>query len=78
MKTAVSIPDDIFEGAERLTRRTKKSRSRVFTEALREYLSRHMPDEVTAAVDKAISELGEDTDSFVSATSNRILERTEW
>lgn len=78
MKTAVSIPDDIFDGAERLARRTKKSRSRLFSDALREYLARHTPDEVTAAVDKAVSELGEDVDTFVSAASNRILERTEW
>jgi mRNA interferase MazF len=31
MKTAISIPDDLYEGAERLARRTKKSRSRVAT-----------------------------------------------
>jgi metal-responsive CopG/Arc/MetJ family transcriptional regulator len=78
MKTAVSIPDDIFEGAERLARRTKRSRSRLFSDALREYLARHTPDEVTAAVDRAMSELGEEGDAFVSAASNRILERTEW
>jgi metal-responsive CopG/Arc/MetJ family transcriptional regulator len=36
MKTAVSIPDDVFEGAERLARRTKKSRSQLFSDALRE------------------------------------------
>jgi len=29
MKTAISIPDDVFEGAERLARRTKKSRSQL-------------------------------------------------
>jgi metal-responsive CopG/Arc/MetJ family transcriptional regulator len=78
MKTAVSIPDDVFEGAERLARRTKKSRSRLFSDALREYLARHTPDEVTAAMDKAVSEIGETEDIFVSAASRRILERSEW
>jgi len=48
MKTAVSIPDEVFESAERLARRTKKSRSQVFSDALREYVARHAPDEVTA------------------------------
>ena len=33
MKTAVSIPDDVFEGAERLALRTKRSRSRIFSDA---------------------------------------------
>ena len=41
MKTAVSIPNDLFEGAERLARRTRRSRSRLFSDALREYLTHH-------------------------------------
>ena len=41
MKTAISIPDDVFEVAERLARRTKKSRSRLFSDAIGEYVARH-------------------------------------
>jgi hypothetical protein len=47
MKTAISIHNDLFDGAERLARRTRRSRSRIFTDALREYLVRHAPDKVT-------------------------------
>ena len=78
MKTAVSIPDDLFEGAERLARRTKKSRSRLFRDALKEYLARHTPDQVTDAMDNALAELGATDDRFVSTASRRILERSEW
>ncbi len=78
MKTAVSIPDDVFEGAERLARRTKRSRSRVFSEALKEYLARHSPEEVTEAMNRACSEIGELQDTFVSTATRRILERVEW
>jgi metal-responsive CopG/Arc/MetJ family transcriptional regulator len=78
MKTAVSIPDDVFEGAERLARRTKRSRSRVFSEALKEYLARHSPEEVTEAMNRACSEIGELQDPFVSSATRRILERVEW
>ena len=78
MKTAISIPDDLFEGAENLARRTKKSRSRLFRDALREYLARHTPDQVTEAMDKALAEVGAAKDSFVSASARRILERSEW
>ncbi len=52
MKTEVSIPDSVFEKAERLARLTKKSRSRLFSDAVREYVARHAPDDVTAAMDK--------------------------
>ena len=78
MKTAVSIPDDVFEGAERLARRSKKSRSRLFSDALREYVARHAPEDVTNAMDRACAELQTPTDEFVSAAARRILEKSEW
>jgi metal-responsive CopG/Arc/MetJ family transcriptional regulator len=78
MKTAVSIPDDIFEGAERLARRTKKSRSRLYGDAVKEYLAGHSPDEITEAMNRVCAEVDEPTDKFVSAAARRILERTEW
>jgi antitoxin MazE6 len=78
MKTAVSIPDDVFAGAERLARRTKKSRSQLFSEAMREYLARHAPDEVTDSIDRVCAELGSPRDEFVSLAARRVLERSEW
>jgi predicted transcriptional regulator len=78
MKTAVSIPDNLFEGAERLARRTNRSRSRLFSDALKEYLARHTPDKVTEAMDSVLADLGEVGDPFVSSASRRILERSKW
>ncbi|MGB6685101.1 MAG: hypothetical protein WBH24_15735 [Candidatus Acidiferrum sp.] len=80
MKTAVSIPDEIFQRAERLARRTSRSRSRLFSDALQEYLARHSPDEITEAMNKVCDDLGDDTapDPFVSAAARRILQDTEW
>jgi metal-responsive CopG/Arc/MetJ family transcriptional regulator len=82
MKTAVSIPNDIFQGAERLARRTRRSRSRLFSDALREYLARHSPDKITEAMDQALAEIGEELvdkkDSFRAAAAHRTLKQTEW
>ena len=78
MKTAMSIPDEVFEGAERLARRTKRSRSRLFSDALKEYLARHAPDEVTEAMNKACAEIGDAEDAFVSSAARRVLEQSEW
>jgi metal-responsive CopG/Arc/MetJ family transcriptional regulator len=78
MRTAVSVPDDVFQEAERLARRTRKSRSRLYGNALREYLAGHAPDEVTEAMNRAIAGVGEDKDAFVSAAARRILEGSEW
>lgn len=78
MKTAISIPDHVFEGAERFARRTKKSRSQLFSDAVKEYLARHAPDEVTEAMDRVCSELETTTDEFVSAAGRRILKGSKW
>jgi Ribbon-helix-helix protein, copG family len=78
VKTTVSIPDDVFARAERLARQTKKSRSQLFSDAVREYVARHAAEEVTDAMDRACDELRGSTDKFVSSAGRRILERSEW
>jgi len=78
MKTAVSLPDDVFREAEREARRTRKSRSQLYAEALAEYLARHAPDEVTEAMNRVVDQLEQLTDPFVSAAARRVLERSEW
>jgi metal-responsive CopG/Arc/MetJ family transcriptional regulator len=75
MKTAVSIPDDIFEEVERLARREKRSRSEVFSAALREYVARHSPDEVTEAINRVCDQVGDQSDEFVATAARRILDR---
>lgn len=77
MRLAVSIPDDVFEKAERFARRTKRSRSEVFSAALREYIARHSPDEVTDAINRAVDEIGDQKDEFVAAAARRVLEKIE-
>ena len=78
MKTAVSIPDDIFARAESLAHRAKRSRSDVYARALSEYVARHAPDSVTEAMDKALDEVNEQADKFLSKTARRTLARSEW
>ncbi len=78
MKTAVSIPDDVFDGAERLARRTKKSRSQLFSDAVKEYVARHGSEDITEAMDRVCAELGNPQDAFGEAAAHRILERNEW
>ena len=80
MKTAVSIPDAVFDKVERLARRANRSRSEVYRAALVEYIARHAPDEVTDAMDRVCDQVGSEAegDAFVTAAGRRVLERTEW
>jgi predicted transcriptional regulator len=78
MKTAVSIPDDIFERAETLAHRAKRSRSEVYSCALGEYVARHAPDSVTEAMNRVLDDVKEPADGFASRAARRTVERSEW
>ena len=78
MKTAISLPKDVFEKAERLAMRARKSRSQIYCEALREYVARHSPDDVTDALNRAMEQIGQPEERFVTLASARALARVEW
>ena len=78
MKTAVSVPNEVFERADRLAKQLEVSRSELYSRALREYLARHSADEVTQALDHLCEELDTSSDEFVREASRRVLEATEW
>lgn len=79
MKTVVSVPDDLFTQVDRLARRSRRSRSELYDAALREYLARHAPDEVTAGLDSIIAAVGQpDGDQFTGAAARGTLGSTEW
>ena len=78
MKTAISIPDAIFERVERLAKRERKSWSAVYSAALHEYLLRHDPDEITEAMNRTCEQVGAAPGEFVAAAAHRVLKRTEW
>jgi len=79
MKAAVSVPDDLFAQVDRLARCSRRSRSEVYSAALREYVARHAPDEVTTGLDRVVAEIGEaGGDRFTSAAALRTLGAAEW
>jgi metal-responsive CopG/Arc/MetJ family transcriptional regulator len=78
MKTAVSLPDELFVAAERAAKRMGKSRSELHREALAQYLARHDDGQVTAAMDRTLAQVGAARDGFTTSTARRSLERSEW
>lgn len=78
MKTAISIPDDLFNRADELARQSGKSRSQLYRDALSEYLHRHDPAAVTLALDEAVDGLAPEPDPWLSAAARHALERSEW
>jgi len=78
MKTAVSIPDEVFEEADRLARNLKTSRSDLYSRALKEFVARHGSDSITDSMNRACAEVGQPSPKFVRRAARRTLERSEW
>lgn len=78
MKIAVSIPNDVFEDAERLAARLSASRSQLYARALAEFVARHDDDRITAAMNAVIDEVGPVPDEFTRAAAAQVLRRVEW
>jgi antitoxin MazE6 len=77
MKTAISIPDDLFRKADALASRMGKSRSEMYRDALADYVSRRDPGAVTRALDEVADELAEER-AFTTAAARRTLAHSEW
>lgn len=79
MKTAVSLPDDLFAAADRLARRLGLSRSQLYQKALAELLSRHDDAEVTARLDAVHADAtASGLDPDLDAMQRASLTRETW
>jgi predicted transcriptional regulator len=77
MKTAVSIPDELFEQADRFAERTGRSRSQLYAEALAAFLSESLGSSVTAALDDVYADGPADAGAGVRAARVAIA-RGDW
>lgn len=75
VKTAVSIPDPLFEAADLLARRRRISRSALYAEAIELLLAHHHDSSrVTAQLDEVYADLDTDPDPFVGRANEAIFE----
>lgn len=77
MKTAVSLPDEVFTSAESLAKRLKLTRSELYSRALAEFLARHSPDEITDSWNSVVAEIGQD-DAVNAGAARALFEQVEW
>ena len=55
MKTAVSLPDELFESADALAERLGMSRSELYATAVAEYLAKHRDGDITGKLNDVYS-----------------------
>jgi metal-responsive CopG/Arc/MetJ family transcriptional regulator len=78
MKTAISIPNNIFEQAESLARKLKISRSELFTEAVKVYLKENQVEDVTAKLDEVYGKADSNLDKTLLNAQTASLAKEEW
>jgi metal-responsive CopG/Arc/MetJ family transcriptional regulator len=80
MKTAISIPDDTFQEAERRAAALGMSRSEFFTTAARRYIRELDAQSLTGRIDAAIALAGPDESSqdAVRAGRRALADGEDW
>ena len=78
MKTAISLPDDVFKEAERFAHRSRKTRSQLYAEAIAEYLARHAPDDITERMNQVWDRVTADENDFITEATRQTLSMESW
>ena len=78
MKVGLSIPDELFETAERVGKRLGVSRSRLYATALAEFLAKHRGRKVTDRLNALYGSEESRVEPGVRRLQRRSLERNAW
>jgi metal-responsive CopG/Arc/MetJ family transcriptional regulator len=78
MKTAISIPNQVFAQAEEFADECKMSRSALFTAAVIEFIQNHRKESVTEKLNKVYEKEESYLDSVLDGVQTLSLPREEW
>lgn len=78
MKTAISIPDDVFRRVERQAKRLGLSRSQFFTRAAERFLATLREQRVTQSYDEAFGDAADETAGLRRKAAREALRAVEW
>jgi metal-responsive CopG/Arc/MetJ family transcriptional regulator len=78
MKTAISIPDDIFASADQLAEQLGVSRSELYATAVAEFVAKHQATDVTARLDQLYATQPSRLEPALRRTQARAARRAEW
>ena len=78
MKTAVSLPDEVFEAAEDLAQEMGVSRSSLYSRAIAEFVNRHGRDEVRERLDQVYGDSGGGLDPRLAELQRLTIGEDEW
>ena len=78
MKTAISIPNPVFEAAEQLAKELGMSRSELYTTAIAAYVEAHGSEDVTEALNRVYAEEVSSIDPVLVQIQVASLDHENW
>lgn len=78
MKTAISVPDELFHRAEDAARRLHVSRSELYATAVAQFLEAQTASAVTERLNEVYSDEAQHLDDALSRAQLKTLNRTSW
>ena len=78
MKTAISIDEKLFEDAEKFSHSMGLSRSKLYCNALSEYIQNHTPNIITEKLNSYYKNNSSTLDEDVKTTAHRLLVKEDW
>jgi metal-responsive CopG/Arc/MetJ family transcriptional regulator len=78
VKTAISIPDPLFQSAERLAKRLRIPRSRLYSEAIERYVAEAQERDVTGLLNQVYADETAELDPVLAALQSASITRDKW
>ncbi len=78
MKTAISVPNDVFKLSEKLAKKLKVSRSAIFAMGVKKLAEEHDEEEIIAQINRVCEKVDTSLDPAVRQYQNRILQKEKW
>ena len=78
MKTAISLPDQLFRLGEIAARKLRMSRSELYAAALKEFLERRESSKITERINKVYSKEPSNLDAALHSAQMHSLKKEDW
>ena len=78
MKTAISVPDKVFEAADRTAKKLGVSRSELYSTAVYEFIERHRVEDVTTRLNDVYAASKSDLDENLHQLQGQVLAGEKW
>lgn len=78
MKTAISVSDDVFQLSEKLAKKLKVSRSKIFAMGVKKLAEEYDDEEIIASINKVCEKVDTSVDPVLFKMAMLSLPKDEW